>query len=557
MQLENGLSQALSGANRLRDGAAQALAGASTLGANINASAGGIPDITGQIGSTKSAVGETSNAVASAKGQAGSAAGAIQSAIGAVDKSDPNYGAIVASLNRASAQVSSLSGSLSTAAGSASKASHAASNAAYSASGLAPGFKALRDSASQLASGISQLKNGNAQLAGGISQLAGGGGQLRSGLGQLTSGAGQLEAGLALLSAGTGQLATGLAPAPTGAGQIATGLGIMQAAVRKSRGQLPSTKDLETLFKQSPGMFNSGYFVLAAVEGARGSDRNAATFAINLLHGGTAGQIVVISKYASSAPESTALHNQLVAMARAFATKNHVAVAVGGPGGSLIDLTGAAKSKIWLDVAVIAIALALVLALALRAIVLPVVTVVFNLLVVAAAFGVIQMLFGGSNPPLGGPGYLDPITTISVFTVAFGISVCYSTLLLMRTREEYVTSDDGRQAIATGMRETAAAATGAGLAMVAAVIPFAATELINVRELGVGVGVAVLLDVILLRPVLLPAAEVALGRFGWWPTKGHRPPAAPGPAQRTRRLPRLGRIPHPHLPHRGPAPAHQ
>ncbi len=71
-------------------------------------------------------------------------------------------------------------------------------------------------------------------------------------------------------------------------------------------------------------------------------------------------------------------------------------VAVGGPGGNLGDLTNATKSKIWLDVAVIAIALTLVLVLALRSIVLPAVAIVFNLLVVGAAFGVIQMLFGGS-----------------------------------------------------------------------------------------------------------------------------------------------------------------
>ena len=86
-----------------------------------------------------------------------------------------------------------------------------------------------------------------------------------------------------------------------------TGLGTMQAAVVKARGQIPSTKDLETLEKQSPGMFSSGYFVLAAVEGAQPADRNAATFTINLLRGGTAGQIVVVSKYKGNDARSEAL----------------------------------------------------------------------------------------------------------------------------------------------------------------------------------------------------------------------------------------------------------
>jgi X-X-X-Leu-X-X-Gly heptad repeat protein len=191
----------------------------------------------------------------------------------------------------------------------------------------------------------------------------------------------------------------------------------------------------------------------------------------------------------------------------------------------------------------IAGALALVLTLALRAIVLPVAAVILNLLVVAAAFGVVQMLFGGSNPPLGGPGYLDPITVISIFSVAFGISVSYSTVVLMRTREAYERRGNPRNAARAGLNHTAAAATGAAIAMVAAMIPFATTELINVRELCVGVGVAVLLSAFVLRPTLLPAAEVLLGRIGWWPTHGPRAPKEPPPEMPMRR-PARTRRPH-------------
>ena len=131
-----------------------------------------------------------------------------------------------------------------------------------SSSTRAPGSWPPASSSSRAATASSRAESASSPVAAA---------RLRGGLGQLTSGAGQLEAGLALLSAGTGQLAFGLPPAPNGAGQLAPGLGIMQAAVIKARGQIPSTKDLETLMKQSPGMFSSGYFVLAAVEGARGS----------------------------------------------------------------------------------------------------------------------------------------------------------------------------------------------------------------------------------------------------------------------------------------------
>jgi RND superfamily putative drug exporter len=100
-----------------------------------------------------------------------------------------------------------------------------------------------------------------------------------------------------------------------------------------------------------------------------------------------------------------------------------------------------------------------------------------------------------------------------------------------------------------GLRETAAAATGAGLVMIAALVPFTATELLNVRALGIGVAVAVLLDVLIVRPVLLPAAEALLGRWGWWPTTGPRP-AEPstGPVSTLAEAPALAETTEPEAP---------
>ena len=71
----------------------------------------------------------------------------------------------------------------------------------------------------------------------------------------------------------------------------------------------------------------------------------------------------------------------------------------------------------------------------------------FSLLVAAATFGILQLLFGGSNPPLGGPGYMDPMSIIGIFTVVFGLKVVYATLLLMRTREAYVDWSGSRAAV--------------------------------------------------------------------------------------------------------------
>lgn len=555
-KLKTGLDQALAGATALKNGAGQALTGSTKLEQGIGQAHQGASQSVVALKGLNSLTASANSAISSVQSRvrsASAALGSANSALGSMTtgKSDPRYGAAVASLQSAAAALNGMTGQLNGAVADASQAKALASGVTRQAPALVSGLAQLQSGASQLEDGIKQLRDGNAQLAAGMSQLSNGGGQLTSGLSQLTAGAGALQIGLGQLTSGAGRLASGLTNGIGPAGQLVTGLGTMQAAVTKARGQIPSTAQLKQLEQQSPGIFNSGYFVLAAVEGAQKSNRNAATFTINLLRGGTAGQIVVVSKYQSNDSRTEALGMHLVALARQFARGNNVQVAVGGPEGSLVDLTRVAKARIWLDVIVIAIALTVVLALTLRAVLLPAVATVFGLLVTAASFGVLQLLFGGSNPPLGGPGYLDPMTIIGIFTVVFGITTTYSAVLLARTRDEYVSGADGMSAVRTGLRETGAAATGAGLVMVATLIPFMTTSFVNVRQFGIGVAVAALLDVLLLRPVLLPAAEIVLGRFGWWPTSGPTP-AGPAPVSHAHRHPR--RL---HLRHRRPRTVHE
>ena len=500
--LTGGLSQALNGAIALRGGAGQALSGARQLQSGL---AGGhstaVQSLEGFTG-LKQLTSTTKSQAASARSGADAAAGDLAGALSALrsmtqGKSDARYSAAAVELQRAVNAISSLQQQIADLAGYAIQTNQLAGSIASQMPGQVNDLQTAVSGSSQLANGIAQLQSGNGQLA--------------SGLSQLTSGAGQLEAGLASLTSG---LKGGVSPA----GQLVKGLATMQNAVKTSRNSLPSTADLQKLFSQSPGMFRSGYFVLAALAGANPTNRTDASFAINLFKGGDAGQIVVTPRYAFSDMRTQALGGWLASVAGSFAKRNNVQMAVGGPAGNLGDLTSVTKSRIWLDVALSAIAIALILALALRAVLLPIAATLLALLTSAATFGIVQLLYGGSNPPLGGNGVLDPMTIIGIFVVAFGLSVAYAALLLMRSREAYVANRDPRAAAILGMRETAAAATGAGLVMLAAVVPFAATDFANVSRFGVGVAVAIVLDVLILRPALMPAAEALLGNHGWWPT---------------------------------------
>ena len=171
---------------------------------------------------------------------------------------------------------------------------------------LSVGLSQLYAGSTELQGGIAKLRKGNADLAGGIAQaLNTGGGQLTTGLGALNDGAAALEAGLGQLTNGAGELQSGLAGGQGPTGQLVGGLGKLEAGVAKFRGALPSTKDLEQLQRESPGLFDSGYFVLAAIQGAPPADRDLASFAVNLDRGGNAGQIVVVPRARRAAPMTT------------------------------------------------------------------------------------------------------------------------------------------------------------------------------------------------------------------------------------------------------------
>jgi RND superfamily putative drug exporter len=532
-KISNGLDQALGGANDLKDGSGQALAGAKLIAGGAGTAAekvtAGLPivqQMAKDVGTGSQAVNAAGASAQELNNQLDAALAALQSMT--AGKDDPAYDDVQAAL--AAAQQSS--GSVNSTLGSVQKSLQTAAGTstafADQVGELSVGLGELHTGATDLSAGIARLQGGNAQLADGIEQLAGGGGQLTGGLTQLRDGAGQLAAGLGLLTGGAGELAGGLSEGVPKVGELAGGLGQMEAGVAKFRGDLPSTEDLERLQAQAPGLFDSGYFVLSAVDGAQPGARNQATFAVNLERGGNAGQITVIPKLASSTETTQQLGEDLSDETQAFARETGTTAVLGGPAGELADFQSSIGADIWPVVIGLAVALTLLLMVALRSVLIPALTIAFNLLTVGATFGVLTLLTTGDDPVLGGPGYIDSLQVIETFAAAFGIALIYELVLLYRTRELFVRGQEPHAALAEGLRETAGAATGAAAVMVAAIVPFAMSGLFNLR-LTVGLAIAILLDALIVRPVVLPAAVQLLGRRGWWPTKPRERPRADVP----------------------------
>jgi RND superfamily putative drug exporter len=123
------------------------------------------------------------------------------------------------------------------------------------------------------------------------------------------------------------------------------------------------------------------------------------------------------------------------------------------------------------------------------------------------------------------------MSIIAVFTAVFGMTIVFEVQLLSRTRDAFVATGDPHGALRFGLDQTAAAATGAAIAMVAAIVPFAASQLVVARQLGVGVAIVIVLDALIIRPVLLPAAVELLGRRSWWPTSSRAVEPSSRPAR--------------------------
>ena len=520
-QVSAGLEQALAAARQLRDGAGQALAGSRQLTQGLGQASGpvkaGLPVVqalAADVGASAAAVKDAQASATAVADQLAAAAARLR-ALPPGPETQAAIAAIEAAQQSSSAATSALGATEPKLSGAAGVAGAFADQVAQ----LSDGLERLHAGSSTLSDGIGRLQDGNRRLADGIGKLSGGGGRLAAGVGALRDGAAQLEAGLGALRAGAGALSAGLAGGVDPTGRLVGGLGEMQSGVADFRSNLPSTEDLERLQRESPGLFDSGYFVLSALDGARAGDRNQAQFAVNLDRGGTTGQITVISRTAADSAATQQLGEDLKRRALRFGERAGVEVAVGGPAGQLGDFADETSSRILPVVVAVAIAIGLLLMVLLRSVVMPAVAVAFDLLVAAATFGAMALLFGGDDPLLGGPGYVDPLSIIAAFAAVFGITMVFEVQLLHRTREAYVATGDAAAALRTGMRATALAGTGAALAMVAAIVPFAISELVVVRQIGVGAGVAILLDAILVRPVLLPAAVAVLGRASWWPVR--------------------------------------
>jgi RND superfamily putative drug exporter len=367
----------------------------------------------------------------------------------------------------------------------------------------------------KLEGGMRDLHAGSSRLAAGSARLAREAKRLGDGISQLGDGALQLVGGLDDLGDGAEALQAGLSSGVQESAPLESGL--EEASVQVLEGRARINKQVGRVAKATPGLFNSGYFVLSALDGTPPTTRQAISETIDLERGGQAATMLVISDYSFNTPGSIRLNERLNEKAAKLAADSGLTTGVAGGAAQLNDYSRVTRERIPWVVIAITIATFLVLVVVLRALLLAAIAVALNLATVAVAFGVLTLLFNVPDGwPLGGHDYVDAVGATIIFGLVFGLSIDYAVFLLSRMREHYDTHGDNAAAVEFGLARTAGVITGAAAIMMAVFIAFAGASIATVSQLGVGLTVAVLLDATVVRIVLLPALMLLLGDRVWW-----------------------------------------
>jgi RND superfamily putative drug exporter len=233
------------------------------------------------------------------------------------------------------------------------------------------------------------------------------------------------------------------------------------------------------------------------------------------------GRAVLLSAVPRSDPESRAtfalvdrLRDDLGPLARV------AQLDVGGPTASVHDFNRLVSGSMWKILLFVLAASYVVLLVLLRSVLLPLKAVLMNLLSVGAAYGVLVVVFqwGWLDGLLGyeSLGYINTMTPPLLLAIVFGLSMDYEVFLLSRIRERYEATGDTRRAVAEGLEGSAKTITSAALIMVAVFAVFAGTGVPSIKEIGLGLTVAIALDATIVRLILVPATMELLGKWNWW-----------------------------------------
>ena len=232
----------------------------------------------------------------------------------------------------------------------------------------------------------------------------------------------------------------------------------------------------------------------------------------------TGEHIIVLTALTSKTSDSNEARD-IVRTIRAGGPAVDGEVLVGGESGFILDQIASLKADTKWAVLFIVVATYIVLFLLLGSVLLPLKAVAMNLLSISASYGALVWIFQEGH--LSGflnftPGSIDPTIPVLMFCLLFGLSMDYEVLLLSRMKEEYDRLGDNRAAVAEGLEQTGQLITGAAAIMIAVFSAFALADIVIIKAIGLGMAIAVAVDALIVRALIVPATMRLLGDWNWW-----------------------------------------
>ncbi|MEU9357080.1 MMPL family transporter [Streptomyces sp. NPDC048301] len=294
--------------------------------------------------------------------------------------------------------------------------------------------------------------------------------------------------------------------------------------------QLPPTAESrvvqEHLRESFPGSPGGGIEVLAegpagAADHARFRERIAALPGVERVDGPVMGEDAA---YFDVLPEGEPLGQGAQDLVRDLrAVPAPFDTSVTGTAAVLVDSKEAIADRLPWAVGIIVVVTLLLVFLLTGSVLIPLQAVVLNALSLTAMFGAVVWVFQDGN--LSGllsftsTGDIETTLPVLMFCVAFGLSMDYGVFLLSRIKEEYDRTGDHDHAVTFGLSRTGGLITAAAVILAVVMVAIGASRVTNTKMLGLGIALAVLMDAMVVRSLLVPAAMKLMGRAAWWAPK--------------------------------------
>lgn len=193
----------------------------------------------------------------------------------------------------------------------------------------------------------------------------------------------------------------------------------------------------------------------------------------------------------------------------------NVNFALGGPAKFNQEIFDEIASKIGLAIAIIIVSTFFILMLAFRSVLIPLKAIIMNIIGLSSAFGILVYIFQYGHFGIEA-GSIVLIIPVIVFCLVFGLSMDYEVFLISRIQEEYLKGADNTRATIDGLTSTSRIITSAALIMIVITGAFAFTDVMPVKQIGVGIAIAVAIDATIIRLMLVPSLMKLFGDWNWW-----------------------------------------